>query len=148
MIGGSTVPGAPNSRSVASHRIKGTWQWGGFSVFLQKLVPHESFTLPFEPFRFWLRICGDIHIRKTTPRYHRYWESPTPHIVESESRLLRVSPKRKVDDSANHWVGEWTTPRISDTGSRYSKEKLDLVSISRTRTMPLKVQFGKNKPGM
>jgi hypothetical protein len=32
------------------------------------LVPHESLTLPFKPFRFLLWICGDIHIRKTTPR--------------------------------------------------------------------------------
>jgi hypothetical protein len=41
-----------------------------FLGFLQKLVPHESLTLPFELFRFLLRINGDIHIRKTTPRYH------------------------------------------------------------------------------
>jgi hypothetical protein len=34
-------------------------------VFLQKLVPHRSLTLPFEPFRFWLRICGDIRNRKS-----------------------------------------------------------------------------------
>jgi hypothetical protein len=33
-----------------------------FLGFLQKLVPHESLTLPFEPFRLWLRIRGDIHI--------------------------------------------------------------------------------------
>jgi hypothetical protein len=31
-----------------------------FLGFLQKLVPHRSLTLPFEPFRFWLRIRGDI----------------------------------------------------------------------------------------
>jgi hypothetical protein len=28
----------------------------------------EALTLPFEPFRFWLRIRGDIRNRKTTPR--------------------------------------------------------------------------------
>ncbi len=33
--------------------------------FLQKLVPHESLTLPFGPFRFWLRIRGDIRIGNT-----------------------------------------------------------------------------------
>jgi hypothetical protein len=32
----------------------------GFLGFLQKLVLHRSLTLPFEPFRFWLRIRGDI----------------------------------------------------------------------------------------
>jgi hypothetical protein len=42
-----------------------------FLGFLQKLVPHKSLTLPFEPFLFWLRIRGDIRIGKTTPRYHQ-----------------------------------------------------------------------------
>jgi hypothetical protein len=39
-----------------------------FLGFLQKSVRHRSLTLHFEPFRFWLRIRGDIHNRKTTPR--------------------------------------------------------------------------------
>jgi hypothetical protein len=39
-----------------------------FLGFLQKLVPNRSLTLPFEPFRFWLRISGDIRNRKTTLR--------------------------------------------------------------------------------
>jgi hypothetical protein len=39
-----------------------------FLGFLQELVPHRSLTLTFEPFRFWLRIRGDIHNRKTTLR--------------------------------------------------------------------------------
>jgi hypothetical protein len=37
-----------------------------FLVFLQKAVPHESPTLPLEPFRFSLRIRGDNHNRKTS----------------------------------------------------------------------------------
>jgi hypothetical protein len=78
-----------------------------FLGFLQKLVPHESLTLPFGPFRFWLRIRGDIHIRKTTRRYHRYGESPTP-----------VSLSRGVDDSPHHWNTESATPRITDMESR------------------------------
>jgi hypothetical protein len=53
-----------------------------FWVFSQKLVPHESLTLTFGPFRFWLRIRGDIRIRKTAPRYHRYGESQTTLIGE------------------------------------------------------------------
>jgi hypothetical protein len=32
------------------------------------LGPHRSLTVPFEPFRFWLRIRGDIRNRKLTPR--------------------------------------------------------------------------------
>jgi hypothetical protein len=32
--------------------VKGHGNEADFLGFLQKLVPHESFTLPFEPFRF------------------------------------------------------------------------------------------------
>jgi hypothetical protein len=42
--------------------LEGHGNEADFLGFLQKLVPHESLTLPFGPFRFWLRICGDIHI--------------------------------------------------------------------------------------
>ena len=49
--------------------LKGIWQRGGFSeVFLQKSVRHRFLTLKFEPFRFGLRIRGDIRNRKTTRR--------------------------------------------------------------------------------
>ncbi len=34
-----------------------------FLGFLHKLDPHRSLTLPFELFRFWLRIRGDIRNR-------------------------------------------------------------------------------------
>ena len=37
-------------------------------MFLHKPVRHGSLTLPFEPFRFWLRILGDIRNQKMTPR--------------------------------------------------------------------------------
>ncbi len=117
-----------------------------FLGFLQKSVPHESLTLPFEPFRFWLRIRGDISIRKTTPRYHRYGESPTRRITDTRSRRLPASPIRRVGywivlkktlciddtesrrlhapmirwvaDSQYRWVRESPTPRITDTESR------------------------------
>ncbi len=36
--------------------LKGHGNDADFLRFLQKLVPHRSLTLPFEPFRFWLRI--------------------------------------------------------------------------------------------
>jgi hypothetical protein len=48
--------------------LKGHGNEADFLGFLQKLVSHRSLTLPFEPFRFWLRIRGDIHNRKTTLR--------------------------------------------------------------------------------
>ncbi len=48
--------------------LKGHGNEADFLGFLQKLGPHRSLTLPSEPFRFWLRIHGDIPNRKTTPR--------------------------------------------------------------------------------
>ncbi len=121
--------------------IKGTWQWGGFSGVLQKLIPHESLTLNFGPFRFWLQIRGDIRIRKTTPRYHRYGESPSPRITDTRSRRLPASPiwragywiKNKklsvskiprVVDSPHQWYGESPTPvslsrRVADSAYRW-----------------------------
>ncbi len=48
--------------------LKGHGNEADFLGFLQKLVGHESLRLPFEPFRFRLRIRGDIRNRKTTPR--------------------------------------------------------------------------------
>jgi hypothetical protein len=49
-------------------------------MFLHKSLWPRSLTLPFEPFRFLLRILGDIHIRKSTPR-----------MGESSTRLPGVS---------------------------------------------------------
>ncbi len=46
--------------------LKGHGNEADFLGFLQKLVSHRSLTLPFEPFRFRLRIRGDIRNRKTT----------------------------------------------------------------------------------
>ena len=59
--------------------LKGHGYEADFLGFLQKLVRHRSLTPPFEPFRFWLRIRGDIRNRKMTPR-----------LAESGSRLLNV----------------------------------------------------------
>ncbi len=129
---------------LSSEQLKGHGNEKDFLKFLEKLVPHESLTLPFEPFRFWLRICGDIHIRKTTPCYHQYGESLTPRIIDTRSRRLPASPIlrvghwiflkktlriddtesrqlpapviRWVSDSLYRWVGESPTPRIGDTG--------------------------------
>jgi hypothetical protein len=65
--------------------LKGHGNEAVFLGFLQKLVPHESLTLPFGPFGFWLQIRRDIRIRKTTPRYHRYGESAT-EIIKKKTR--------------------------------------------------------------
>ncbi len=48
--------------------LKGHGNEANFLGFLQKSVRHRFLTQHFEPFRFGLRICGDIRIRKTTPR--------------------------------------------------------------------------------
>ncbi len=53
---------------LALSNLNGRGNEADFLWFLQKLVPHRSLTLPFEPFRFLLRIFGDIRNRKTTPR--------------------------------------------------------------------------------
>jgi len=54
--------------------VKGHGNEADFLGFLQKLVPHESLTLPFGP--------------------------PTLRIVDTGSRRLPVSLSRGVDDSA------------------------------------------------
>jgi hypothetical protein len=48
--------------------LKGHGNEADFLGFLQKPDPHESLTLPFEPFRFCLRIRGDIRNQKMTLR--------------------------------------------------------------------------------
>ncbi len=117
--------------------LKGHGNETDFLGFLQKSLPHESLALPFEPFRFWLRIRGDIRIQKMTPRYHRYGESPTPRISDTGSRLLNFFKETLcIDDtesrrlpapvilwlwvaqSAYHRYGEPTTPHIVESGSR------------------------------
>ncbi len=60
-----TKPLAPFA--VQNYTLKGHGNEAEFLGFLQKSVRHRSLTLHFEPFRFWLRIRGDIRNRKTTP---------------------------------------------------------------------------------
>ncbi len=47
--------------------LKGHGNEADFLGFLQKTVRHRFLTLNFEPFRFGLRVRGDIRNRKTTP---------------------------------------------------------------------------------
>jgi hypothetical protein len=90
--------------------LKGHGNEADFLGFLQKLVPHRSLTLLFEPFRFWLRIRRDIRNRKTTAR-----------LAESGSRLLNVSKENlaspRVGDSSTRQVGESLTPQLGELGS-------------------------------
>jgi hypothetical protein len=52
-----------------SFSLKGHCNEADFLGFLHKPVLHRSLTLSIQPFRFWLRIPGDIHNRKTNPRH-------------------------------------------------------------------------------
>jgi hypothetical protein len=114
--------------------IKGTGNETDFLGFLQKLVSHESLTLPFEPFWCRLRIYWDIRIWNTTPRYHKYGESPTPRITDMRRRQLPASLIRESEippitnteswllnflkeNSLYRWYRESSTPCTSDTVS-------------------------------
>ncbi len=87
--------------------LKGHGNEADFLGFLQELVPHRTLTLPFEPFRFWLRIHGNIRNRKMTPR-----------LGESGSGRLSDSVSRGVGDSPTRQVGESMTRRLGKSGSR------------------------------
>jgi hypothetical protein len=65
--------------------LKGHGNEADFLWFLQKSVPLESLTLHFKPFRFSLRIRGDIRNPTTTPRL-------AEHVQE-----LGLSTKKKTN---------------------------------------------------
>jgi hypothetical protein len=77
--------------------LKGHGNEADFLGFLQKLAPHRSLTLPFEPFRFWLRICGDIRNGKTI--LERRFLNVKRKLGELESRLLPNSASQRVGES-------------------------------------------------
>jgi hypothetical protein len=68
--------------------LKGHNNEADFLGFLEKLVPHRSLTLPFEPFRFWLPIRGHIRNGKTTPRLG---ESATLRLRLKREKYLKKS---------------------------------------------------------
>ncbi len=83
---------------------------------------------------FFKRKLSVSMIRRVIDSLHQwYGESPTPHIVESESCRLWVSPIQRVDDSVYRWVGSRRTPRIGDTGSCYSKLRFDFQYFKRLK---------------
>jgi hypothetical protein len=73
--------------------LEGHGNEADFLGFYEKSVRHRFLTLHFEPFRFGLRIRGDIRNRKTTPRLG---ESATLRLGESGSHRLTDSPSRGV----------------------------------------------------
>ncbi len=91
-----------------SQTLKGHGNEADFLGFLQKFVPHRSLTLPFEPFRFWLRIREDIRNRKTFKS--RLSDSPTRRVGESAFECLNEnSESRRVGygESANRYSNFW-----------------------------------------
>ncbi len=112
------------SVSVIREVADSAYQWCGESS-TPRLNDTGSRRLPVSPIlNFFKRKLSVLMIRRVVDSPHQwYCESPTPRILESESHRLRISPIRRVDDSACRWVGESTTLRIGDTGSRYLKKK-------------------------
>ncbi len=54
------------SENMLDSDLKGHGNGADFLGFLNKSIPHEYLALLFEPFRFCLRIRGDIRNRKAT----------------------------------------------------------------------------------
>ncbi len=86
-----------------------------FPGFLHYLVPHRSLTLPFEPFRFWLRIRGDIRNRKPTPRLaFQKIEKPT-RKARLTGKQFKLTPSKR---SRIHFVG-FTFLKSINSSSKY-----------------------------
>jgi hypothetical protein len=95
--------------------LKGHGNKADFLGFLQKSVRHRSLTVPFEPFRFWLRIRGNIRNRKMTPRLselafqclkEKPGESESGRLPDSDNQGAANSPSQRVIDSPTRQVGE------------------------------------------
>jgi hypothetical protein len=69
-----------------------TWLYGSKVLF----IAESTLTLLFDPFRFWLRIRGDILIWKTTPR-----------IVDTGSRYLKKISIASIFRTLSSRVGEY-----------------------------------------
>ncbi len=92
--------------------LKGTWQRGWFSGVFAEIgsswVPYTT------PRAIPILASNSRRYSYSTPRYHRYGESATPRITNTESRLLNFLK----ENSLYRWYGESSTPRTSDTVSR------------------------------
>ncbi len=81
------------------------------------------------------------YIRKTTTRYHRDGESPTPRISDTGSRQLPASLIRGVANSPHHWYAELATPCITNRESQllnFSKKTLP-IDDTESRRLPAPV---------
>jgi hypothetical protein len=97
--------------------LKGPGNEAEFPRFLHKSVRHRSLILHFEPFRFWLRIGGDIHNRKTTRR-----------LGDLASRGVADSPTWRVGESLAFRLGEPLTHRrrVGESAIECLKENFPL----------------------
>ncbi len=107
------------------YKLKGTWQWGGFSGVFAEI---GSSWVPYTTFRAVL-IFASISRRYSYSKNdsllspirgvadipgHWYAESPTPRITDTQSRRLPSSPIRRV----GYWIFLKKTLCIDDTESR------------------------------
>ncbi len=83
--------------------LKGHGNKADFLGVLQKSVRQRSLTVPFELFRFWLHIRGDIRNRKTTPRLSESaFECLKEKLGESESQRLPDSGSRHGESGSRY----------------------------------------------
>jgi hypothetical protein len=98
---------------IGSAKLKGYGNEADFLGFLQKSVPLESLTLPFEPFRIWLRIRGDIgdngNPKTTLP------------LAELGSRRVGESMTPRFGESSTHQLAELSSTRLGESESRLMK---------------------------
>ncbi len=88
-------------------------------------VSLDSLHFHFELFRFWLRICRDIHNRKSTP-WLTEWGSRRLHVSVGRGvaywifkRKLPISVSQRIVNSPHPWYSESPTHRMGESTSRY-----------------------------
>ncbi len=91
---------------VTVKKLKGHGNEAEFLGFLQKLVPHRSLTLPFEPFQFWLRI--------------RHW------FIKSLKKLVSIG--NLVDSPTRRSGSRFSITNISEN-SKLKSERLETYSV-------------------
>ncbi len=99
--------------------LKGHGNEADFLGFLQKLGPHRSLTVPFEPFRFWLRIPGVIKKRLPDSLSQGVGESGSHWLSDSAFECLKEklgeSESRRLPDSANRGATNYPTRRVGES---------------------------------
>jgi hypothetical protein len=125
--------------------LKGHGNEADFLGFLQKLVPLRSLTLPFEPFRFWLRIRGYIRNRKTTLRLGE--SLPCPFNMSMSSVLKNLQRDDEPLSTINIYRTVHCKKRLtvfpSPAGMLHTK-----LSLARNNLIiPSQGEFGKFHPG-